>query len=382
MLPERYHAVLAGFVGGPRSGSQNLRVRTASNVPETATPKGLRSGVTTWLKQGAPVCSGSRRECALRAASRFESSVESRGLRLSLTDEGNNGCTTGMASESGPRAPLDEAAALEELERFQRSIEEWRRRRNDVQAEFDRFVRGFRMSALAAATAEPPAITPGSNSPAVQSPAAAALDAPIIAVSPAAPAKPATATDRDSDEPVTPPPASVLEPADSLSPAPPATVKSHFRSKWSNRPRLFVLAIVLVVLAAVGALLTGTWQSAPGGSSGSIQPTPAVRQNPQPDPQPASSPQRAAPAEVAPPRSEILAVRRVWVRIVVDGVKTTERELQAGERVPLPAGSAAAIRAGNAGALQVTINGEDRGSLGAEGEVVTRTLQIPAPPVR
>jgi hypothetical protein len=72
----------------------------------------------------------------------------------------------------------------------------------------------------------------------------------------------------------------------------------------------------------------------------------------------------------------------VWVRIVVDGVKTTERELQAGERVPLPPGSAASIRAGNAGALQVTINGEDRGLLGAEGEVVTRTLRIPAPPVR
>jgi hypothetical protein len=32
--------------------------------------------------------------------------------------------------------------------------------------------------------------------------------------------------------------------------------------------------------------------------------------------------------------------------------------------------------------VQVTINGEERGSLGAEGEVVTRTLQIPAPPVR
>ena len=46
------------------------------------------------------------------------------------------------------------------------------------------------------------------------------------------------------------------------------------------------------------------------------------------------------------------------------------------------AGNPDAIRAGNAGAVQVTINGEDRGSLGAEGEVVTRTLQIPATPAR
>jgi hypothetical protein len=280
-----------------------------------------------------------------------------------------------MASDSEPRVPLDEAAALEELERFRRSIEEWRRRRNDVQAEFDRFVRGFRTSASATATAEPPAIAGGSDLPAVQSSTTAAIDAPsIIVVPPAVPVTPATGTDKDSHEPVTLPAASVLEPVGSPSPA----VKSRFRNKWSSRPRLVVLATVLVVLAAVGARMTRTWRSAPGGSSGSIRATPAVQQNPQP----ATSLQRSAPAEAAPPRSEILAVRRVWVRIVVDGVKTTERELQAGERVSLPAGGAVAIRAGNAGALQVTINGEDRGSLGAEGEVVTRTLQIPTPPVR
>ena len=119
-----------------------------------------------------------------------------------------------MASESEPRVPLDEAAALQELERLHRAIEEWRRRRNDVQAEFDRFVRGFRTSALEAATAELPAIPPGSDSPTVQAPAAA-IDAPIIVARPAGPVTPATTTDRDSDEPVTPVATSVLEPADS-----------------------------------------------------------------------------------------------------------------------------------------------------------------------
>ena len=284
-----------------------------------------------------------------------------------------------MTSESEPRAPLDEAAALEELERFRRQIEEYRRRRNDVQAEFDRFVRGFRISALEAAIAEPPAIAPGLEPPTVHSPAAA-IDAPTVVAPPAAPVKLATATDRDSNERVMPPATSVPEPADSPSVAPPATVTSHFRIRWSSRPRLLLSAAVLVVLAVTGVLLTRPWQSAPGGSSGSITATPAVRQNPQP----ATSPdrQRAAPAEAGPPRSEILAVRRVWVRVVVNGVKTIERELQAGERVPLPAGSTAAIRAGNAGAVQVTINGEDRGFLGAEGDVVTRTLQVPATPAR
>src|SRR5207244_8858959 len=41
-------------------------------------------------------------------------------------------------------APWDERAALEELNRLKRGIEEWRQRRKEVQAEFDRFVRGFR----------------------------------------------------------------------------------------------------------------------------------------------------------------------------------------------------------------------------------------------
>jgi hypothetical protein len=282
-----------------------------------------------------------------------------------------------MPSDSEPRARLDEAAALEELERFRRQIEEYRRRRNDVQTEFDRFVRGFRISALEAAIAEPRAIAPGSDSPTVHSPTSAAVDARTI-VSP--PATLATATDRDSNEHVTPPATSGPEPADSPSVAPPATVTSHFRIRWSSRPRLLLFAAVLVVLAVTGAWLTRAWQSPPGGSSGAIPATPVVRQSPQPATPP--NLQRAAPAEAGPPRSEILAVRRVWVRIVVNGVKTTERELQAGERVPLPAGSTAAIRAGNAGAVRVTINGEDRGLLGAEGDVVTRTLQVPATPAR
>ncbi len=175
-----------------------------------------------------------------------------------------------------------------------------------------------------------------------------------------------------------PPATSVLEPASS---APlPASVTSNFRIRRSGRPRLILFAAVLVLLAAIGALLTRPWQRPPAGSRGPTPATAPVRQSPQP----AVSPdvQRTVPAQAGPPRSEILAVRRVWVRVVVNGVKTIERELQAGELVPLPAGSTTAIRAGNAGAVQVTINGEERGFLGAEGEVVTRTLQVPAAPAR
>jgi len=285
-----------------------------------------------------------------------------------------------MASESEPRVPWDEAAALEELERLRRGIEEWRRRRNDVQAEFDRFVRGFRTSALEAAIAESTAVVPRSDTPTVQSSTADPVDAPTIVAAPAGPLTSDTAPDRDLNEPVTPPGTSVLEPADSPSQPLPATIKPHFRIKWNSLPRRLVLVPVLVVLAVTGTLLSRGWRRAPTGSREAIPAARTTQQTPQPAPSPATQP--AAPVNAGPPRSEIMAVRRVWVRVVVGGVKMTERELQAGERVPLPAGSTAAVRAGNAGAVQVTINGEDRGLLGAEGEVVTRTLQIPAPPVR
>jgi hypothetical protein len=89
-----------------------------------------------------------------------------------------------------------------------------------------------------------------------------------------------------------------------------------------------------------------------------------------------------APADPEPPRSEILALQRVWVRVVVDGNREVERELAAGERVPLRAGTVSVVRAGNAGAVRVTINGENRGTLGPEGEPITRTLRAPGTPAR
>jgi hypothetical protein len=63
--------------------------------------------------------------------------------------------------------------------------------------------------------------------------------------------------------------------------------------------------------------------------------------------------------------------------VVVDGVKAVERELRAGEHVPLAAGRTAVIRAGDAGSLRLTIDGQDRGTLGPEGEVITRTIRTP-----
>lgn len=87
----------------------------------------------------------------------------------------------------------------------------------------------------------------------------------------------------------------------------------------------------------------------------------------------------AAAAEPAPPvpdgamRVEIEAVRPCWIRLTEDG-RSEERVLQAGEALVRDSRSDLIIRAGNAGALVVTIDGRTIPPLGREGEIVTRRL--------
>jgi hypothetical protein len=304
-----------------------------------------------------------------------------------------------MASGSEDRAHWDEAAALEELERLQRGIEEWRRRRKDVQAEFERFVRGFRRTAQepeipVSAPAERPRIPAAVNVPlsasvppfasATQNATTIPIATPthIASTPPSAAAATPTVTS-GSDLPAPPNVAPVPAGRSASGRAAMAAKLSAWLAKQSTqRSRVIAGAGVLVVVIVVGALLTYPWQDRPTDPSRSASPSsaasiPRLSQSAVAPAQPA-----APPSDPGPPRSEIVALQRVWVRVVVDGNREVERELAAGERVPLRAGSVNVIRAGNAGAVRVTINGEDRGTLGPEGEPITRTLRAPGTPAR
>jgi hypothetical protein len=92
---------------------------------------------------------------------------------------------------------------------------------------------------------------------------------------------------------------------------------------------------------------------------------------------PASVGSPAAPAALPPPPAEIRTIRAVWVRVIVDGNREVERELEADARVPLPAGRVFVVRAGDAGAVRFLLNGRDQGPLGADAQVVTRTFTAP-----
>lgn len=59
-----------------------------------------------------------------------------------------------------------------------------------------------------------------------------------------------------------------------------------------------------------------------------------------------------------------------WVQILADDVKVFEGIIQAGETPSWAGERRVAIRAGNGGGVEVVVNGQSRGLMGAEGQVV------------
>lgn len=216
--------------------------------------------------------------------------------------------------------PFNEQAALEELERLQEALEESRQKRKDASAAFDQFVNSFRK--------EP---TRGPRPP--------QTTWPMSDVGPSTIARESRI-------------------------APPAT-----QTKRNPVPTTALLAGAIVAVVAVVALVA-LWRDAPAASPPQTDVSSAV-----PAAAPAASTQAPPASDPSLPigaQSELRALKRVWVRVTIDGQRVVERELDAGARVPLN-GRSIVIRAGDAGAVRVFVDGQDRGLMGETGIPVTRT---------
>lgn len=64
------------------------------------------------------------------------------------------------------------------------------------------------------------------------------------------------------------------------------------------------------------------------------------------------------------------------MRVVVDGRETVARLFEPGERYAVEAGSDVSIRAGDSGAVFVSINGGDATALGPDGLALTRRFVV------
>ena len=242
-----------------------------------------------------------------------------------------------MAGEHYTYTPFDEQAAQEKIERLRIEVEQSRKRRKDASDAFDAFVGSFRKD--------------GRNDSAPLSPTPPAV-VPVMPVMDEV--RPVVTT---YDEPM-PYPA---------------------RAAASRRPlpRTGVI-VAAVAVVATGFMLTRTWRGSPDDRSAATS-TPAPSQS-------GAIPGAIAPSATQPIpgmlQGELAAVRRVWIRATVDGARVVERELQANERVTLRPARTIVVRAGDAGAVRIVLDGRDQGLLGANGIAVTRTFTAAAPVTR
>jgi hypothetical protein len=85
-------------------------------------------------------------------------------------------------------------------------------------------------------------------------------------------------------------------------------------------------------------------------------------------------PDNAAPPEQGPLAVVMTVTEPCWLSVSVDGNRSPSRTALAGERLEFAVLRSITIRAGNAGALSVTLNGKAARALGEPGQVVTTTI--------
>lgn len=101
-------------------------------------------------------------------------------------------------------------------------------------------------------------------------------------------------------------------------------------------------------------------------------PTPTMPATPQPTPRPSATPEVVGSAITA----EMKALQRAWVRVIVDGAVAEEGFLAPEDARTWEASQSIVIRTGNAGGVNLILNGEDLGPMGNVGEVIERSWVV------
>ena len=141
------------------------------------------------------------------------------------------------------------------------------------------------------------------------------------------------------------------------------------RQTWLA-PAAAMIAVILVSAAVFRGNATDATDSsvaAPVGTSGA-----SAFQTPRPDGAIGTTPEPENPE--AGIGLVIVADRECWVTVTADGERVLYQLLQPGARHTIRANREITLRAGDAGALRLTVNGHDTGAFGARGQV--RTARI------
>lgn len=130
----------------------------------------------------------------------------------------------------------------------------------------------------------------------------------------------------------------------------------------------------VVIPTLTPAQATATWTALPVTQTPGLQPTVALSITPSPTrtrrPTPTPSPPIYTGVFV-----ELNFIEASWIQVTVDGVRQFQGEMEAGSRRAWYGDYRVELRIGNAGGVEVTVNGQKLGPLGAPGEVVDRVFE-------
>ena len=169
-----------------------------------------------------------------------------------------------------------------------------------------------------------------------------------------------------------------------------AADETHDLSLRVRRP-LKAMVVAAATLGGLALMGTGLWLYRP--SEAPTRPVDGASaagrtQLPQPTPSSAKTPATGTrPSAAVSPRPgfvsvNVAATRSSWIRVTVDGRVTAERIFTAGETQQISNAREVSLRAGDAGAVTVSVDGRKATVLGREGEVVTRRFAAESPRVR
>ncbi|NEQ30569.1 MAG: helix-turn-helix domain-containing protein [Leptolyngbya sp. SIO4C5] len=159
---------------------------------------------------------------------------------------------------------------------------------------------------------------------------------------------------------------------------PPAPPPSRRRSESPNPgPLLAIGAFVLVIIGAVVLLpnLLRSPTDAPEPPPEAVNPEPIDPVTPEPEvaPESADDAESAAPASTAPVSVSVDLSGDSWMRVIVDGQSQFEGLLSEGSQETWEGQQEITVTAGNAGAVALSVNGQEATPIGNLGQVETVT---------
>ena len=146
------------------------------------------------------------------------------------------------------------------------------------------------------------------------------------------------------------------------------SLESYPMEKSSHGVRNALIVAVAVFVVAFAALI------AFGGDEEPSAPAPRAKTQTQQGQKPGQKQTEAAPKAADGVEVKLSFTDRCWTEVVVDGKTEFEGTAEKGKVLTLKGKDKVRITAGNAGALNYSLNGKDMGAIGQKGEVVEKTF--------